>query len=96
MKKYTIEELKKGYIAIKIRTQEEGRKVVDNLKMKYYGNFPIKDYQDFCIAPFEYNGKHDGSICHTEAESYRKNNYEIIEFSQIDFQENLVECIEIW
>lgn len=96
MERFTIQQIEDGKIAIRIRDKEEGRKVVSKMKSKYTGSFPMDEYNEFCIAPFKNNGVNDGKICHCNKNHYTSNDYIVIEFNQIDFEENLLNNIQIW
>lgn len=91
MKKYTIEKLNNSTkIVVNVDNCEQIKKL-DEI---------FKTCHDYLYNRLSYK---DGNQCiniknteHSDTDYYMETGYTIIPFSQIDFQENLVECIEIW
>jgi len=80
--KYTVDYVKQNKVAIRVNTIEEGKKVVNLIGFPYHGNYPIKDYEEFCIDIKSTNA----SFTHCHKYYYIEQHYEIINAS--DFIKN--------
>lgn len=94
MKTYTIEQIKNEKIAVRIDDAEKGNILVKAVGYYYGGSFPFYNYKEFCIAPsLDVKNKR---FFHCHKKYYLGQEYTVIEFSQIDFQDNPLNNLIIW